>query len=134
MARGKKLRTAANSDKAHAKVLRHGTLEPPSDLTGAARVEYDRLVGVLAAKGTLDRVDLGVVAEAARAKDWLDRSYKVDGSPSLQEIAAVSKLTSQRRGLLRELGLTLIPSRSVVRTNPVPAEADPIAGKIKLSG
>lgn len=136
MKRGPKLRSAQNSHDTRPGIVRHETLEPPSDLPPAARAEYNRLVGVLQAKGTLDRVDLGVIAEAARTKEWLDQSYQATAGrvPTLVEIAAVSKLTSQRRGLLRELGLTLQPSRSVVKTNAVPAEIDPIAAKIKLMG
>ena len=34
----------------------------------------------------------------------------------------------------RELGLTLMPSRSMVKTNPVPAEEDPLAKMIRLRG
>lgn len=134
MKRGPKVKTAANS-RPGSGLIPHGGASAPSDLTGAGQAEYDRLVGVLEAKGTLDRVDLGVVAEAARIKDLLDRSYRLAGAlPDRDTIKMIGLLTSQRRGLLRELGLTLIPSRSLVRTNPVPAEEDPLASRIKLSG
>lgn len=135
MPRGPKLRTAHNTRRGSRGIVHHETLEPPCPLSGAARAEYDRLVKVLASKGTLDRVELLTVASAARVKGTLDALYQAD--PELSERGAVGRagiLFSQLRGLLRELGLTLQPSRSVVKTNAVTEEADPIAGKIKLSG
>lgn len=134
-ARGPKPKTAANSPRlGGAKVIRHETLEPPSDLIEGARAEYDRLVGVLQAKGTLDRMDLAVIAECSRIKGLLDAMHKLaETDPDRLTICSIGMLTSQRRGLLRELGLTSQPSRSVVKTNPVAAEADPIASRIKLA-
>ena len=133
--RGPKLKSAENSRPDLPGIVRHETLEAPSPLSPAAQAEYERLLGTLRSKGTLDRVDLAIVAECARMKGALDRLYELD--PDLAERGAVAKagiLTSQRRGLLRELGLTLQPSRNVVKTNPVPDEEDPLASRIKLSG
>lgn len=133
--RGQKLRSAENSHPSRPGIVRHETLASPSELSPVAQAEYDRLIGVLTTKGTIDRVDLSTIAECARIKAALDALYKTD--PDLAgrwSIARAGTLTTQRRGLLRELGLTLLPSRSMVRTNPVPAEEDPIASLIKLSG
>ncbi|MGP0065929.1 MAG: hypothetical protein ACLQGP_20310 [Isosphaeraceae bacterium] len=139
MPRGPKNRTAQNVHRSHAGIIRHKTLDPPCKLSKAAQEEYDRLLGVLQAKGTLDRIDLAVIAECARIKGILDRYHDaIDGSegvPDSKLVASLGTLTSQRRGLLRELGLSVQPSRSVVRTNPVPAdiEHDPVAARIRLS-
>lgn len=136
MPRGPKTKTARNTSPRHKELIRHETLEPPCDLTEAARAEYDRLIAVLSTKGTMDRVDLGVVAEAARIKDELDIAHVVfRAGRNLAGAKLVGLFTSQRRGLLRELGLTTAPNRSVVRANPVPAEKDddPVAGKIRLA-
>lgn len=136
--RGRKPRTARNSPDRHPGLIRHGSLEPPSALDKVAKVEYGRLVDVLDEKGTLDRIDLAVVAEAARVKALLDRAHAmVEKALDPWAVKMINVLTTQRRGLLRELGLTLQPSRSVVRTNPSQSEAaedDPVAAMIKLSG
>ena len=114
MGRGRKVQTALNSDKRACKeLIRHETLEPPCDLTVPARSEYDRLVGALQAKGTLDRCDLGVIAECSRIKALLDRLHAfLDDALDSKVIATTTMLTSQRRGL-RELGLTTAPNRSL---------------------
>lgn len=135
MRRGPKPRTADNAAPGHKELIRHETLEPPSKLRRAARKEYDRLVGVLRDKGTLDRVDLGVIAECARVKELLDGAHKLyDDLPDSDRLRVVSVLTTHRRGLLKELGLTTRPHLSVVKANPVPAEDDPVSAMIKLSG
>jgi hypothetical protein len=108
--RGSKVRTAANSRRSG--VIRRSRLDPPSPLNDEARAEYDRLVKVLTVKGTLERVDLAVVAEAGRIKDLLDRAHAAVDIRDPGTIRAVNLLTTQRRGLLRELGLSLQPSRS----------------------
>lgn len=136
--RGRKPRTARNSSDRHSGLIRRESLEPPSVLGDAAKAEYWRLVGVLDEKGTLDRVDLAVVAEAARIKAILDRAYAdVELVLDRDALKTIGAMTTHRRGLLRELGLTLHPSRSIVRTNPSKSEAaedDPVAAMIKLSG
>src|SRR3954469_297183 len=98
-ARGPKAKTASNSPRlGGAKVIRHETLEPPSELPDAARAEYDRLVGVLPAKGALDRMDLAVIAECARIKGLLDVLHKLaETSPDRLTISSIGMLTSQRR-------------------------------------
>lgn len=132
--RGPKPRTVANASRTHVGLVRHEATEAPSALTAEAEAEYQRLSGVLRDKGTLDRVDLAVVAECARIKALLDRAHdmvELDMDPAAMKM--VGALTTQRRGLLRELGLTLHPSRSVVKTNAVAHEDDPISGMIKLA-
>lgn len=132
--RGPKLRTGRNSRPGR-QTIRRESLDPPCELSKAARAEYDRLVEVLAAKGTLDRVDLSCVAECARIKSLLDLAHKgTEESIDWDKAKLVGLLSGQHRGRLRELGLTLQPSRSMVRTNAVPAERDPLEGMIKLSG
>lgn len=134
MSRGPKTRTAANSTRGF---IRHASFAPPSELTDAAKAEYNRLIEVLMEKGVLDRLDLGLVAECARIKDVLDQAYKaVTGAPDRDTIKMIGLLTSQRRGMLRELSLTLQPSRANYKANAIAPEreADPIASHIKLSG
>jgi phage terminase small subunit len=131
--RGPKLRTAANAGRSKKGLIRRDSFEPPSELNEVAKAEYWRLVEVLRCKGTLDRVDLGAIVEAARVKDVLDRAYAIAAKGlDMYAVRFVALLTTQRRGLIKELGLTLQPSRSVVKTNAVPAEEDPMAKLIKL--
>jgi hypothetical protein len=133
-ARGRKLRTADNTADGHPGFIRRDDEGPTSDLEGLALEEYERLRDVLHSKGTLDRVDLAVLTEAARVKVMLDEAYKVATTDLDRGARLIQVLTTQRRGLLREMGLTLQPSRSVVRTNAVSPEEDPLAKMIKLSG
>jgi phage terminase small subunit len=133
--RGPKPRNAGNSGnpggaKGPARV------DPPSELTPAAEAEFRRLVDVLDARGSLGRVDLAVVAEAARVKALLDRAHDVADVTDPATIKVLNVLTTQRRGLLRELGLTLQPSRSVVRTDArsTDAEEDPVRKHLRIRG
>ena len=115
--RGPKIRTAENAADGHPGVIRRNGLDAPSELDEVAETEYQRLLDVLSAKGSLDRVNLGVVAEAARIKSLLDHAHELVNilmDPKI--VKMVGALTTHRRGLLRELGLTLQPSRSVART------------------
>jgi hypothetical protein len=135
--RGPKLRSAKNAGRGRSGLIRRESLSPPSDLTEAAQAEYGRLCDVLESRGTLDRVDLAVLAEAARIKALLDRAHAVVDVSDGHSIKVVNLLTTQRRGLLRELGLTLMPSRSLVRTNASNSEkkeADPLGELIRLHG
>jgi hypothetical protein len=121
--RGPKLQTANNAPGNVKGFIRHESLTPTSALTPEALAEFDRLIAVLDARGTLDRVDLAVVTNAARVKALLDRA-EADVKDNLDPIRlkAMTTLLAQHRGLLRELGLTLQPSRSLIRTN---AQAGP---------
>jgi phage terminase small subunit len=137
MTRGPKQRTSENSRKGTVGIVRHDTLEPPSVLSEAARVEYERLVAVLKAKGTLDRVDLVCISECARIKVLLD-SAQQDAAKGIDwdKAKLVAILSGQHRGRLRELGLTTQPCRSAVRANPIGSERDrspsPWDGKLKV--
>jgi phage terminase small subunit len=133
--RGNKVRTSQNSRIAPPGSITHATLEPPSDLPAAASAEYDRLLGVLTSNGMLERVDLNCVANAARVKALLDRAHKdVEDNMDPKKVQIVALLTSQHRGLLRELSLTSQPSKSVFRATPATnAEVeDKWAGKLKI--
>lgn len=113
-------------------------IEPCSELTPGAAKEFRRLAEVLIALGTVGRADLAVLTEAARVKDLLDKAHRSADVLDAATIKVVNILTTQRRGLLRELGLTLQPSRSVVHSNAKSpsdnAEDDPIRKFIKISG
>lgn len=135
--RGPKPRNAANSQ-GHASAEPPAHVEPPCDLSGGALAEFRRLAGVLDSRGTLERVDLAVVAEASRIKALLDKAHGVADVTDPATIKVLNVLTTQRRGLLRELGLTLQPSRSVLRTDARTKsdgdEDDPVRKHLKLHG
>ena len=140
MKRGVKPKNAANSRRRTRGVIRHDEmLEPASLLTLEARVEYDRLAGVLRQKGTLDRVDLGVITEAARVKALLDRLHSQieENLGNWRVLNRLVALTAQRHILLRSLGLTTVPSGSVVKANPIGSAHDESGqwqNKLKVSG
>jgi len=114
--------------------MRHDSLESPTDLTPRAQREYRRLLGMLRAAGTLERVDLGIVAEAARVLDLLDRAYPEAGQElDPKAVGMICRLTAQRRGLLRELALTLQPSRTMFHAKAKPAKSDKWSGLLKVS-
>ncbi len=144
MTRGPKSKTARNSRYDAPGRIQHESVVPTSALTDSGKEEFWRLVGVLDSRGSLDRVDLSVLTECARIKDQIDRLYVSADAESAAEvplalsgktIQLITMLTSQRRGLLRELGLTIKPSNTVVKTIAKDGtQADPIAAKIKLHG
>lgn len=132
--RGPKIKTAQNST--GGELIRHRRLDSPSQLTEAAKGEYDRLLSILSDKGTLDRLDLALVANCARFKVLVDRaSAELDYYVDDKGADKLNKLTAQWRGLMRELGLTTAPNRSVVRTNPINSTSKPDApaSRIKLA-
>lgn len=135
--RGPKVRTQENSRQGVAGSLTHEGFDPPCKLSMPAKREYYRLVGLLDSAGTIERVDLMCVANAARIKALLDRAYRdLRRLPNQDSLKAVNMLTTQHRGLLRELGLTSQPSRTVFRAKPKGSERDdqsPWAGKLKVS-
>jgi hypothetical protein len=113
--RGPKLKTVGNTAPGVAGFIRT-PMEPTSKLNAAGRAKFKRLVATLSSNGTLARVDPGVVTEAARVKAALDEIYAAGDIRT--DLKATTTLTSQRRGLFRELGLTLQPSRSAVKSVP----------------
>ena len=139
MKRGPKPKTAKNAPRKPVETLPLAGVYATSDLTPVASKEFKRLVTLLDNRGTLERVDIAVLTECARIKALLDRAQAdVDdpvGDLDKDKIRMVTALNSHRLALLRALGLTLFPSRSVVKTIAKdPSQADPIQGKIKLHG
>jgi len=130
--RGPKARTPRNERPASRFV--DTNIEPTCELTEGAKVEFKRLVATLWERDLLDRAEIGHISQAARVKDWLDT---VCGKPG-GDVRDAAMLLTHLRGLHRELGLTLQPSKGVGRNKalpePVEAEDDPVAGRIKLSG
>ncbi len=120
-ARGPKPKTPENS---RPTVAISGLIQPVSPLKAKGKREFGRLVSVLRRRGTLDKVDVGTITEAARVKELLDAEY----ASNAPDVKAVGLLTNLRRGCLRELGLTLQPSRATYRTSGGHApSADPRA-------
>lgn len=127
MPRGPKVKTALNSPPGAGDRIRRDDVAPTSTLHPVALAEFQRLVVVLDSRGCLDRVDLAIVTECARVKETLDIMY------SLNDLKQIPLFTAQRRGLLRELGLTIKPSTTLVRSDAKNREStDPIADKIKI--
>lgn len=133
--RGSKTRTLLNSRQGPTGSIRHKTFKPPCALSDEGKVEYDRLIDILESVGILERVDLACVANAARVKALLDRAHKdVEDNLDPKKVQLLSMLTSQHRGLLRELGLTSQPSKVVFRATPATPEAsdEKWSGKLKI--
>lgn len=135
MSRGRKLKTVENSPRGTADLIHRDSIESPSDLSEAAQIEYRRLCDVLDSRGTFTRIDLAVVAECARIKAELDRAYKLNSimfDPKIVNV--IGTLTSQRRGLLREMGLSILPSRSVIKSvAKTPQSQEAIGPLIKIA-
>jgi hypothetical protein len=133
--RGPKTKTLLNSRKGPSGSIVHGCLDPPCDLTDDAKVEYERLLDVLRSAGTLERVDLLCVANAARVKALVDKAHKaLDDDMDPTRVKLLNLLTTQLRGLMRELALTLQPSRTTFRAKP-PADGEAASkwtGKLRL--
>ncbi len=132
--RGQKLTTAWNGPPRASERIQHESIEPTSDLSPEALAEFWRLVAVIDSRGCLDRVDLSAITECARAKAELDRAYEANAkefSPKL--VASISLLSGHHRGRLRELGLTITPSSTLVRTGAKAVAEDPIAKHVKLA-
>ena len=137
MPRGPKPKTKRNAAPKPQVVAGEIEAAPTSDLGPVAMEEFWRLVEGLDWRGMLDTTDLSIVTDAARLKELLDDLHREAKAPDRPRgiIAQISMIETQRRGRLRELGLTKAPSRSVVKTvakDPQKATS-PIAGKIKLA-
>jgi hypothetical protein len=127
MSRGPKVKTSLNSPRGAHDRIAHDRVVPTSTLGTVAQAEFERLALVLDARGCLDRVDLSTVTECARVKETLDALYETN------DLKFIPLFTSQRRGLLRELGLTIKPSTTLVRSDAKDQKTtDPTAAKIKL--
>lgn len=115
--RGPKPKTAKNSRRKAPTTIKIDQVEPTSALAADALKEFYRLVGVLDRLRILERVDLSVVTEAARTKELLDRAYRLhEQTIDPKNVSVVTQLTSRHQGLIRMLGLSVQPSRSVVKT------------------
>jgi hypothetical protein len=128
--RGPKARTPRNERPAFR--FADVNLEPTCELGEVGKAEFKRLVAVLWERDLLDRAEVGHISQAARMKEWVDKVCKAE------DAREAAMLLSQLRGLHRELGLTLQPSKGVGRSKalpePIEAEDDLVAGRIKLSG
>ena len=134
--RGPKLKTAKNTSKSTPGLIRHEAIIPTSTLTPGALHEFQRLCTVLDSRDTLDRIDLSVITECARVADQIDQLYRLldPELPDSKTLKLISILTTHHRGFLREMGLTMQVSRSIVRTNAkIPQiKTETIGSKIKL--
>ncbi len=88
----------------------------------AARREFKRLVTAVSSKGLAGRVDAGHLTLCAILTAEL--AAVLEEGEAAKNIKVVSQLTTQIRGLKREMGLTLIPSRSALRASVVPDQQD----------
>jgi P27 family predicted phage terminase small subunit len=145
MKRGPKVKTAQNSLESVSGLIRHRELKVPKAFPRAAKAEFRRLIQALTQVGLLDKVDLGVITECARVTGLLHAAHKLIADDGMYQVTsnglktkhpamdAISILTSQRRGLLRELGLTISPRRAQIK-NAESTSQDPLEALIKLHG
>jgi hypothetical protein len=139
MPRGPKPKTKKNSRLPARVAARVDDLVPTSDLNDAAMDEFVRLARTLSDQGRLDNVDVGVMTSTADDKAMLDRMNKIIGKergfPDEKHIAARNGVKAKWLAGMRALGLTVLPSRSVVKTTAKAApEDDKWAGKLKVAG
>lgn len=138
MPRGRKPKTPKNSPRRPADVIKLNDLVPTSDLTPNALDEFLRLASRLESEGRLDRVDIAVVTNCARTKALLDRAHSDLDDPlgklDQDKLRMATVLEGKVAMWMRALGLTVLPSRSVVKTVAKdPAAADPMKSLIKLA-
>jgi P27 family predicted phage terminase small subunit len=107
-------------------VLWHG-FEPPADLPGPARAEFDRLRAALAHVGTLDRTDPALVVTAARVGALVGKALDAieadgltltagNGTPMKHPmLETLNGLTMRQRGLWADMGLTPETARHGVK-------------------
>ena len=98
-----------------------GPLEPPVELGGEERAEFDRLVDQAHRRGLLPRLDPQALADLARAQVALNALY----AAGARDVAKIAQMQNVVRGLRREAALTAQPSRVLVR--PTPGEPSPRA-------
>jgi hypothetical protein len=116
--RGPKPQTAITAPATAKGFIRHESIEPTSPLNAVAMAEFRRLAKVLDERGVLDRIDLAYLTGAARTKAALDLAHEQAAEKlDMQAVRAIAMLTTQHRGYLRDMGLPLPPSRSVVHAN-----------------
>ncbi len=137
--RGPKPKTSKNAAQRPSDEIRINDLTPTADLSPKAMDEFLRLARTLDLQGRLDNVDVGVITMTAQDKALMDRMNelidKERGFPDEKHITARNGVRNKWYTGMRSLGLTVLPSRSVVKTIAKDTQAaDPIAGKIKLHG
>ena len=126
MSRGPKRKTAANRSQTPPRALQPCDVEPSIPLGDHAMAEFVRLVAELDRRGTLERHDVGHITAAARVWGRLYAALELND----EKIACL--LENIYRGYKRELGLTSLPSRSIVRTVAKDDNQYPTASKIKI--
>ncbi len=124
MSRGPKPKTIHNSAPGSAPLDR-SPLEPTTNLSIEARREFDRLVASISSRGLIGRVDAGHVTMAAILAAELNAILAENDTAA--NIKTIAQLSSQIRGLRRELGLTTQPSKSLVRPGAFAEPADALA-------
>jgi hypothetical protein len=95
-------------------------MAPVSKLGRVAQAEFDRLMTVLRKRGVEAKIDIGVVTEAARVKGFIDAECE---KGDRMDPRVYKELANLRRGLIRELGLVLQPSRARYAVQGGPASA-----------
>jgi hypothetical protein len=91
-----------------------GRVEAPVELSAGEQAEFNRLVERANRLGLLARNDPMALADLARAQCLLNRLY-AGKAPDVAEIAKTQNIV---RGLRRECGITVQPSRVMLRTSP----------------
>jgi len=113
--------------------LQSGDIKPPFKLPRGGLTEFRRLAAILTARGMIERVDLGIMCECARTSAVLnDLHENLTDDPPATLLRCICQLTNVRRGLLRDLGLTIQPS-TVIRPVAPLADATKWAKTLKVS-
>ena len=115
--RGPKIHTAHNAPPGARERVQRDAVVPTSELTPRGLKHFELIVEEIGSRGCLDRVSLATLTDFARISDLLDELHgKFHGLEPKARLGMVALLTAQRRGLLRELGMTIKPSTTLVRT------------------
>jgi hypothetical protein len=107
-----------------------GRVEAPVKLSAEEQAEFNRLVERANRLGLLARNDPMALVDLARAQVLLNRLYAAK-VPDAGEIARVQNVV---RGLRRECGITIQPSRVMLRTSPGEATDQRAYWSQKLNG
>lgn len=139
MPRGPKPKTVKNSRRRLVDTIKINDLIPTADLDADATDEFLRLARVLSDQGRLDNVDVGVMTMTAQDKALMDRMNRLiareEGFPDEKHITARNGVRSKWYTGMRSLGLTVLPSRSLVKTTAKSTEPGSKWGdKLKVVG
>lgn len=107
-----------------------GRIDSPVELNADERAEFDRLVELVNGRGLLARIDPAALADLARAQVTLNGLY----AAKARNVKAIAQMQNVVRGLRRETGISIQPSRVMLRTTPGEATSSRAYWTAKLAG